>query len=852
MLQLKQQITTIIFLVLLLFFSSCSTKKKSWVNRQYHNVSAKYNGYFNGNESLKSGILKIRKNHKDDYTTILNVFPETKLEESKKTQPYMDKAIQKGSIVIQRHSMKIGGKEYCKWIDDNYLMIGKAYFYKGNFDEAVKTFSFIKNEYNSEEIKLLASLWLFRSYVEKQDFSSAKKELEELGSHKKMSKKIKLMLAKTSADYYLRSKNFSSAKVELIKSIELTNGKRNRVRLNYILAQIYQLENKDAEAKKYYQTVLKSNPEYEMAFNAKMNIARTLDKGDEGFAKMKEELLKMTKDEKNTEYLDQIYYTIAKLEINNEDTVSALNSYSLSSLYSLENNIQKSLSFLAAAEIKFHQKKYYNSQSLYDSTILYMDEKHRLYEETKEKQIVLNELVLNLKTVELQDSLQNLSKLSTEEQKKVVQQIIQNIIAQENIIAEEKRLKQQAQYENSLTNGRNNQFGVNTSGGKWYFYNPATLSFGLSEFRKKWGSRKLEDDWRRKDKKNISNNQDTTIKDTVSTETQNTKDPQYYLSQIPKTQQELLESDQKIKEALYNLGVLYIQKLNESKLSTKSFLETFDRYPKDKEYTPLCLYSAYKNHKKPKEKENIKKVLLNRFPNSVYSKMLLDSNYSEQAQESNETLKYIEVLGLYKQKKHNQILSKTTTLKDNSYKSKLLLIRALSQISLNKKEDALITLNKINQEDQEVFQQASHLIGSINDPTRIQEANEMATTGSAYLYRKNIEHMVVLVLPKNGVDMTYLKTLISDFHIKSVGNELFEVSSLLLGLDHHLVIIKSFQNAYESMEYRNLFLSEQTLTNEINKAEHSVFSISLENFRRFYNTKDIVGYNRFYTTNYTN
>ena len=127
----------------------------------------------------------------------------------------------------------------------------------------------------------------------------------------------------------------------------------------------------------------------------------------------------MTKDEKNTEYLDQIYYTIAKLEINNEDTVSALNSYNLSSLYSLENNIQKSLSFLAAAEIKVLSKKYYNSQSLYDSTILYMDEKHRLYEDTKEKQLVLNELVLNLNTVKIQDSLQALSKLTKEEQKKL-------------------------------------------------------------------------------------------------------------------------------------------------------------------------------------------------------------------------------------------------------------------------------------------------------------------------------------------------------------------------------------------------------------------------------------------------
>ena len=852
--QPEKQKKEIILLVLLLLLSSCSTKKKSWVNRQYHNTSAKYNGYFNGNESLKLGVLKIHESHKDDYTTVLNVFPEINLEGSKKTHSYMDKAIQKGSIVIQRHSMKIGGKEYCKWIDDNYLMIGKAYFYKGNFEEAAKTFLFIKSEYNTNETSVLASIWLLRSYIEKGDLSSAKKELEELNTLKKMSKKTKKTLYKISADYFLRIKDFTSAKTELIKTTQLISGKRNKVRLNYILAQIYHLEKNYIEAQQHYKAVLKSNPEYEMAFNAKMNIARTLAKGDEGVSKMRQQLLKMTKDAKNKEYLDQIYYTIAELEINNEDTTSALNNYNLSSLYSIENNTQKSISFLAAAEISFYQKKYFDSKTLYDSTIKYMDENYRLFKETQEKQLILNDLVFNLNSIQLQDSLQSLSKLTNKEQRRVVQQIIQNEIAEENRLAEEKRLKKQALYESGLNNGRNNLFGTNTSGGKWYFYNPATLSFGLSEFRKKWGSRKLEDDWRIKDKKNINTDQDTLLNVTILTETQNTKDPQYYLSKIPKDKQDLLESDQKIKEALYNLGMLYRQKLNELKLSTKSFLEIFERYPKDKEYSPLALYSAYNNYpsSKLKEKKNIKKVLTTRFPNSVYAKMALDPNYekAEKTQENQDQKNYSEVLSLYENTKHNQVLSRTKNLNQSIYKPKLLLLRAFSQISLNKQQEALTTLKEIGEEDQPVFKQASHLIESINDPTRIKEANEMATTGSSYLYRKNTQHMVVLVAPKKEVDMTYLKTIISDFHIKSIGNELFEVSALLLGTEQHLVIVKPFESAEESMEYRNLFLSEQTLKRELSKTEHTVFCISLENFRQFYNNKDLNGYNRFFTKNY--
>ena len=135
------KIVFILFLALVL--SSCSTKKKSWFHRQYHNTSAKYNGYFNGNESLKEGVKKLHAGHIDDYTSVIPVFPTGDLKKAKKTSLYMDKTIQKGSVVIQRHSIKIKGREYCKWIDDNYLMVGKAYFYKGDFAEAIKTFLFI-------------------------------------------------------------------------------------------------------------------------------------------------------------------------------------------------------------------------------------------------------------------------------------------------------------------------------------------------------------------------------------------------------------------------------------------------------------------------------------------------------------------------------------------------------------------------------------------------------------------------------------------------------------------------------------------------------------------------------------
>ena len=141
-------------LIVNLVFFSCSTKKKNLVSRKYHAITAKYNGYFNGNESLKAGIKKVEEGHKDDFSDIIPVFKTGDLSKSKTSHPYMNKAIEKGSIVIQRHSINIKGREYNKWIDDNYYMIGKAYFYKGEFDEAIKTFNFVKETYKKKANKI--------------------------------------------------------------------------------------------------------------------------------------------------------------------------------------------------------------------------------------------------------------------------------------------------------------------------------------------------------------------------------------------------------------------------------------------------------------------------------------------------------------------------------------------------------------------------------------------------------------------------------------------------------------------------------------------------------------------------
>ena len=836
------------------FITGCSTKKKTWAHRTYHNTTAKYNGYFNGKQSLNTGIKKIHLNHKNDYTQVLSVFPTGNLKKGKKAHSNMDKAIKKGSVVIQRHSIKIKGKEYCKWIDDSYLMVGKGYFYKGEFDEAIKAFSFVKSEYEAKKSSFEASLWLVRSYGEKNDFSSAKIELNEILKNKEFPDKLEKKIALVAADFYIKTKNYPSAIVELKNITSKIKTKRKKVRLNYILAQIHQQLDNFKLAQKYYEKVLKSSPEYDMLFNAKMNLARSIKEDGVENKKMKERLVKMINDEKNKEYLDQIYFTLAEMDINNKDTVSAINNYKLAALNSVENNSQKALAFLALGKIDFKKGIYRSAKNNYDSTITYMDEDFRIYQEVKTKHSVLTELIKNTDIIETEDSLQLLARLPKKEQEEVVNQIIQDKIKKEQLALQEERLKQQMRQNSNINNNRTDQFGNKTSGGKWYFYNPSTLSFGLSEFRKKWGKRKLEDDWRRKNKKTkINFTTDTINTDSleIKTKKNNITD---YLDQLPQTKEDFIYSDKKIKEALYQVGVISREELKNTKMSNRNFEAIFNRFPSDTKYAPLALYNIYINaleKKQVKKQEEIKIKLAKNYPNSIYTKALTDAGYLDKigAQENTLETRYQDVFLMYKNRLFNKVLEKTDNIDNDKYKNKYLLIRALSLVKVFKTKEARLILQNLSQKEDSISKKATYLLDAINNPEKMEKANELAFLGSQYLYRTNHQQMVVLLIPKS-VDVTYLKTIISDFHRDKISNEIFEISALLLGVDQHLLMIKSFPNTKEAMKYYNLILKEEEVTTILSKTEYKLMTISFDNFQEFYKNKDVDGYYDFFKKNY--
>ena len=856
--------------LLILFFitlviCACSTKKNNFMNRKYHNTTAKYNGYFNGKESLKAGIKKLEENHKDDFSEIIPVFKTGDLAKNQTIHPYMNKAIEKGSIVIQRHSMNIRGKEYNKWIDDNYFMIGKAYFYKGEFDEAIKTFNYIKEKYKRKPIKYDASLWLARCFAEKEDYVAAEMELDQLQTDRKLPEKLEDDLATILADFYLKQDNYILALDELNTAINLIKKRKNKTRFYFILAQLNQHHQNYNKAIKYYQKVIKANPEYEMVFNSKINKAQCVQGNSKHSTKVREELLKMIKDDKNKEYLDQIYYAIAKMDLSQKDTLSAIESFKRSAEKSEFNDEQKARSFLELGKIYYSKSKYRSSSAFYDSTIIFMDVEHKEHPQAKERQLLLAELTTYLNTISLEDSLQTLAKMSETELNAAINALI---IAEQKKELEKQQLERQnanQRFENNRYGGREDNFGQRTSGGRWYFYNPSTLSFGYSQFVKKWGKRKNEDDWRRSDKKIATElENDSTAQNQnqeAGRESINKKDPQYYKDKIPLTKEKMEASDLSIMEAHYQAGMIYKSYLSENEKAISMLVSLCERFPENKNYTPLAYYNLfliYTQQNKIQKANNCKETLLTNFSESKYSKLLNEPDYLAKIESRKNSQKshYENTLFLYNNKNYSAVISQCDSAsiktEDKELKPRYDLLKALAMGKINDSinfRKQLIEIVK-NHPETEVKNRAEQIIALLDNPEKMLKINRETISGTPYVFDQGEAHYFLLIMPKEQTDVNFIKTLLSDYHSERYSIETFEIKAILFGQESHLIMIKTFENSKNATEYFNSFSSASKVNNELSKTESKKLIISAQNFKYFFKHKDIKNYYEFFTNNY--
>ncbi|HEX2395407.1 MAG TPA: tetratricopeptide repeat protein [Bacteroidales bacterium] len=303
--------------VLFLLLWGCSAQKNTGLSRAFHNLTAKYNVLFNGTESYKDGLAKIEEQFKDDYSEVLPVFNYKGKDVVSIAGSDMDRTIKKCSKLITLHSITakpkvkdnktlspderafFSKKEYNVFVDDAYLLMAKAHFYRHEFILASDIFRKILNDFKNEPTTFESQIWLARLSIETGQNLEAADILSTQVNDENFPEKLKTDLYVTYADYFLSQKNYPDAIAYLEKATESEKRKKTRTRYLFILAQLYEKTGDLKKASVYYENVIKLNPPYEMSFNARINRALSYEQGFGHADEIEEELLKMLNEDKN-------------------------------------------------------------------------------------------------------------------------------------------------------------------------------------------------------------------------------------------------------------------------------------------------------------------------------------------------------------------------------------------------------------------------------------------------------------------------------------------------------------------------------------------------------------------------
>ncbi len=641
----------LIALGLLLFLSGCSVEKNTATTRFYHGLTAKYNIYFNGYESFIEGVQKISSSYEDDFSELLRVFENSDKSTVSLVSSNMETAIQKASKLISLKSITarpeidarkdlsenekalLEMKEFNEWVDDSYFLIGKARFYKHEFNEAESVFNHCISEANDPLIKTESSVWLARINCERGNYTEALRLLNETVPEPGSPKALRAFYQMTMADVLIRQKKYGEAAESLSSSLGLISGKRPKYRLTYLLAQLYERMGDSQRAISTYRDVVKMNPPYEVEFNARINIAGVFDVNSGDPAEILKELERMLKDSKNNDFRDQIYFAIGNLMKKEGNVKEALGYYSKSAGAVSGNRNQKGKSYLALAEYWYAVPDYMKAGMFYDSTVYFLEESYPDYNRLQALSRDLNELVSHLTVIQTQDSLQRVASMTENERTSLIAGIIAEITKAESE-GRTSEYSDRANIGQYYENARRFQDNIEQEG-KWYFYNQTALSFGRTEFRRRWGDRRLEDNWRRSNKTRIATQQAAGIaEENGKTQADSSgpamdyKKPEYYLINLPLSDSLLRISDEKIASALFNSGKVFEERIADREKAAESYEALLTRFPSNV-LVPEALYSLYNLYRENNaaRAEVARQRLLEKYPDSEFAKILSDPDY---------------------------------------------------------------------------------------------------------------------------------------------------------------------------------------------------------------------------------
>lgn len=721
-------------------------------------------------------------------------------------------------------------------------------------------------------------LWLARTYIEREDFNLGERYLQKLQGEG-IKKEVSTQVDAVYAHLYLKQKKYDAAIPFLEQAIEKEPNKEYRARYSFIRAQIADRNKNSAVAAAFYNKAIKFSNKYELEFSARLSMLKSsYNAGNKTLATTTKELQRMLKDEKNQEYLDQVYFTLAELNLESGDKVAAIANFRKSLNTSSRNKAQTAETYLKLAELYFEEETFVEAKLFYDSTLQVIEKTDERYDSIKDFAENLAEIAENIQIITLQDSLLSISGLDPEGRKDLALKLKkeQDEMRKKGLAASQNKSKASSKFGGrdarqksnlSAAGGRPKVSAVQTNA-QFPLYNEKNRKKGAKDFVKEWGDRSFEDNWRRSDRQRVEDISTEELATAVVPDRLSEQDIDKILKDVPTDEAQIKEANKKIENAYFDLGRLFRDRLQRNDKSIESLeKELLQRYP-DTEHQLEAWYYLYLAHNKEGNKPQAKKyfdLIVKNFPNTTYARVLTDPNYLEAAKKEGDKLGqfYKDTYAEFQNKKYDKVIKDVDQAGEkfgagNIMMAKFALLKAMSIGNTKGKEDYIKQLKDViakYPESQEETR-AREILRLLGDKSvAVQPKTGMAGgKGKAGLFKAEpdaLHYIAVVISNKNGKKITDAKSAVANFNKKNFRNDNLRLSNIFLNnnVEKPLIVIRKFKNKKAAMNYVKAATDggDDYLTTEM---DYTIYPLTQGNYRVVLRNKSFEGYDAFLEENY--
>ena len=846
---------------------SCSTQKNTAGSRFWHSFNARYNTYYNGQVAFTEGNLEKEKNNKDNYTELIPLYPVGNKASRDIGKSNYQRTVEKMEKAIQRHSIKEKGKEKNPFLWRAWLLMGKAEFQMGQFEEAAATFSYMARLYQGEPLMSgLARAWLAKCYTELGWRYDAEDVIRNM-SRDSMDFRAVKDWDYTYANYYIREADYQKAIPYLRKTIKHERRKVQRAREWFLLGQIENLIGNQQEAYNAFKRVVRLSPPYELEFNAR--IAQTEVMAKNNGKQMISKLKRMARDDNNAEYLDQVYYAIGNIYLAQGDTLEAINAYETGNKKATRSGIEKGVLLLTLGNIYWEREKFADAQRCYGEAIGLLDKERKDYQELSQRSKILDELVPYTEGIHLQDSLLALSVMPEAERNKAIDRVIDALKKKEKeerdakLEAEADAQQAKNQANNPLRHPSNTQHPTPTTqatGGAWYFYNPTAVSQGKTAFQREWGKRENVDNWRRSNQTVIRMpgaedettdsiaSDDLAVGDSIATDSiaapldSAALDPhkrEYYLAQIPFSDEQKAASHEIIKDGLFHGGIILKDKMERLPLSERYLRRLTNDYP-DYEHNDEAWYHLWLLYARLGQLSKAAECLAHMQENhaeSEWTLLLSDPLYAENARfgEQIEDSLYGATYDAFKADQHDVIRQNAalsaTRVPQGANRDKFMFINGLSLLNEGDGDGCMEQLKEVVEKypESEVSKLAGMIIKGVQDGRRLHggkfdigdvwslrdvELSGDSTITDTLSTERDDHYLFMLVYHPDSVNQNQMLFELARYNFTNFLVRNFEIQ---IDQDRELnrMMVSGFQSYDEALQYARMLYDNEPLRNRL-------------------------------------